>query len=218
MTHNHYRPNPNVLAQLKAVDFVAVIGPTAAGKTTLINAVMAGDRRVHQVTVTTSRAPRPGEQNDKDYHFRDETVMREQMVQGEFVQVAPSMLGALYATLPQDYATDGMAIMAVIVGAMPDFLRLPFKRLRQIFVLPPDWETWQKRIQAHGFTDEQLVMRLAEARMSLAYAVSCPDVLFVRNADLAAAVQECKRILTGQEPVLQLEEGQKAAKELLVKL
>ena len=114
-----YTPRPEVLRRLSSVHFVAVIGPTAVGKTTLMDRVIAADPSVHMVLTTTSRPPRPGEQNGIDYHFRTKTAMQQQIAAGEFVQVAPSVLGDLYATLPEEYATTGIAVMAVIADALP---------------------------------------------------------------------------------------------------
>ena len=122
-----YQASPEVLRRLPRVDFVAVIGPTAAGKTALIDAVGRRNTAVHTIMVTTSRPPRSGEQNEIDFHFRALEEMQERAARGEYVQVAPRVLGPMYATAPEDYVTEGLSIMPVIADAMPSFLALPFK-------------------------------------------------------------------------------------------
>jgi guanylate kinase len=213
-----YKPNRAALAHLSSVDFVAIVGPTAAGKTTLIRTAMAANSQVQQVLVTTSRDPRPGEQDGVDYSFRSQVEMHDRMKRGEFVQVAPSILGALYATLPEAYAKDGFSVMAVIVQAIPDFLALPFKRMRQIYILPPSWDVWKRRIDSHNFTPKQLEKRLAEAKISLTYAAVSEDVLYVKNDDLALASAEFSRIIMGQKPAVSRLEGQMFAQNLLPNL
>lgn len=218
MDSAEYVPDAAVLAHLPAVDFVAIIGPTAAGKTTLLNAAIARDATIHLVVVTTNRARRPGEQNDIDYHFRTEAEMRDRIARKGFVQVAPSVLGSLYATAPEDYTTNGISVMAVLVDGMVTFLSLPFKRLRQIYVLPPRWPEWQNRIKAHSFTPEQIAKRMQEARRSLEYAAGSSDVLFIRNDDREDAVNEMLRILQGGTSRLSEGTGRRYALELLKQL
>lgn len=71
-----YRPSPETLERVKGVDFIAVIGPTAVGKSTLIEAAIAEDPSLHLVVTTTSREPRPGEQDGVHMHFRSQQSKR----------------------------------------------------------------------------------------------------------------------------------------------
>lgn len=209
-----YHPNSSVLKGLSCVDFVAVIGPTAVGKTTLIEQAMKRDAQVHLVRVTTSRAPRPGEQDGKDYHFRTKAEMQKQIQAGAFVQVAPAVFDDIYATSPEDYSSTGISIMAVIADAMPTFLALPFRRIRQIFILPPSWDAWQERLSTRQFTPEKLRARLKEAETSLRYALEAPDVIFVVNDNMAIAVKAFTASLQDASSDA-AGEGKKLASELL---
>lgn len=192
-----YRPNPSVLKALSSVDFVAVIGPSAAGKTTLIERALEQNENLHLVRVTTSRAPRPDERDGIDYHFRSQQEMQEQLAAGTFVQVAPTVFDDLYATSPSEYSPSGVAVMAVIADAMPTFLSLPFKRVRQIFILPPNWEVWHARISERHFTHEQLTKRMKEAHASLLYALSTHDISFIVNDSLDQASDDFYRFTLG---------------------
>jgi guanylate kinase len=213
-----YAPRPSVLSTLSSVDFVAVIGPTAAGKTTIINRATAMNDTVHLVVVTTSRDPRPGEQNGVDYHFARHDAMVKDIADRRFVQVAPSILGPLYATKPEAYATEGYAVMPVIVQGLAAFAALPFKRMRRIVILPPSWEVWNERINSHSFTPEQLQRRLVEAKVSLEYAAVSCDTAYIMNDNLSQATEEFLSIITEHKPGLTRVEGQMIAKKLLIKL
>lgn len=190
MNQARYQPAPDVLDRLKQVDFVAVVGPTSVGKTTVIKAAMECEPSLHLVLNNTSRAPRAGEQEGVDYQFKSRAEMEQRIAKGEYVQVAPSVLGELYATPPEGYFTDGVCVMAVLAAALPNFRSLPFKRMRTVFIVPPDWQTWEKRLTSHGFTPEHRAKRLAEAKRSLAYALSEDQPLIIINQDLDTAAQD----------------------------
>lgn len=167
-----YQPAADVLDRLKQVDLVAVVGPTSVGKTTMM--AMAGERYadLHFVLNNTSRAPRASEREGVDYNFKTRQEMEERIRKGEYVQVAPSLFGDYYATAPEGYSTNGISMLAVLAQAVPIFRSLPFKSVRVIFVIPPSWEEWQRRLKSHSFTLERLKGRLAEAKTSLEFALS----------------------------------------------
>lgn len=193
-----YQPNETVLTHLPQVTFVAVVGPTAAGKTTLMNAAAARCPALHLILTTTNRQPRPGEKNDVDFHFRTLEEMQQRMSEGGYVQVVNSpMNGALYATAPEDYSTDGIAMMPVVADAMPVFKDLPFKAIRTIYILPPSWDVWQQRILTHGFTPEELERRMLEAGQSLRFAIDAEDLIFVVNEDMAQSTLDFTQAALG---------------------
>lgn len=196
--HVHYRPNDEVLEHIAGVNFVGVVGPTAVGKTTVITVAATRNPSLRQVVFTTSRQPRPGEHNGVDYHFRDRTHMEERISRGEYVNVAPIQFDDLYASAPEDYLTSGKAVAAILADAVPTFRRLPFRSCRIVYILPPSWETWQQRIRAHRFTEEQLAQRMREAKRSLEFAKNDPDLLFVINNELSEATTDFTELVSGQ--------------------
>lgn len=185
-----YTPAPHTLDRLKQVNFVAVIGPTAAGKTTLIREAMRREPTLHLVLNNTSRARRDDEQDGVDYRFETRERMEERIARGEYAQVAPSVFGDLYATAADDYVTDGIALLPVLADAMPAFRALPFHTIRSIFVLPPDWDTWQERIKSHNFTPDRLAKRLAEAKRSLEFALHDDATVFVISRGIDRATED----------------------------
>lgn len=198
---DQYTPSAAALERLPEVTAVIAVGPTAVGKSTLINAAAARCPALHPVLTTTSRAPREGEEDGVDFHFRSREEMEAQMAAGSYVQVAVHPSGDLYATAPEDYATQGLAVMAVMAGVMPVFRALPFKSLRVLFILPPSWEQWQSRLLGHIATPEQREKRLGEARQSLRYALDTPGIGFIVNDDLAQATLDFTQAALGADPV-----------------
>jgi guanylate kinase len=195
-----YQPNQAVLTKLPRITFVAVVGPTAVGKTTLLNAAAARCPAIHQVISTTTRQPRPNEKDGEDFHFRSQQEMETRIAAGEYVlAVSPSSNGDYYASAPEDYADEGIAAMAVMADVVPAFRTLPFKVVRTIFVLPPSWEIWQQRIAEHNFSPEALEKRMQEAGRSLRFAIDDQNLIFVINDDLAQSTLDFTQAALGAE-------------------
>lgn len=188
--HVHYRPSPEVLDHVQHVDFLAVVGPTSVGKTTLMHGAAGHEPDLHQIIGTTSRGLRPGERDGADYHFPSRDVMVERIKKGGYVEVAPEVLGDLYAIAPEDLPTEGIGMFAVVAQAMETFRALPFKRFRTIFVLPGSWEGLQAQTWERQFTPSQLALRMAEARRSVQFALEDTDRQFVINRDIKTATQD----------------------------
>jgi len=198
MNTTDYRPAAHVVDRLRQVNFVAVVGPTAVGKTTLINAAIQHEPSIHLVLNNTTRPRRPGERDGVDYLFQTRAAMEARIAKGEYVQVAPSVLGELYATAPEGYSTDGVAVMAVLAEAVPLFRALPFQSMTSLFVIPPDWATWQQRLEQHGFAPEQRQKRLAEAERSLQFALSDHETRIVINENLDKAAEDFVSVALGR--------------------
>jgi Guanylate kinase len=78
----------------------ALCGVSFAGKTTIVNTLLALEPRLQQLITTTTRAPRPGEVDRRDYRF----VSEEQFRTGQWV--CPMLhRGAWYGIASQDLAT-----------------------------------------------------------------------------------------------------------------
>jgi guanylate kinase len=213
-----YRPAATVLDRLAGVDFVAVVGPAAVGKTTLIREAAGRELSLHPVLNNTSRLPRPEERDGVDYRFETLTRMRQRVERREYVQVAPNVFGALYATAAEDYATSGVALLAVLAEAVPDFRALPFRRFRVVFVLPPDVATWQNRLAPRGWGRETTTRRMAEAERSLRFAASAADIQFVVNHDLAASIQDFSTLVLDRPWSKRLHHDQLRAKTIVSQL
>jgi guanylate kinase len=182
-----YTPNDRVLAYIMGVHFVGVIGPTAVGKSTLIDRAMQRDSNLHLIRSTTSRPARPGEQDGLDMHFRTADEMIRRIERREYVN-AMQLFDNYYATAPEDYSNKGVSLLPLAAHAARDLALLPFRSVRLIYVLPPSFEVWQERIA--GRATNGLEQRIAEAVTSLQFALTTPDIVFVLNDDLDVATED----------------------------
>lgn len=215
MDFSDYKPAPHVLERLKQVDFVAVVGPSAVGKTTLMTLASKLNPLLHMILTQTSRAPRASEVGGLDIHFRTKDEMQSRIATHEYVQVAPSLLGDLYATAPEDYPEQGIGMLAVLADALDGFRTLPFKSFKVVFIVPTSWFRWQEQLKIHGFEPDRLAKRLAEAKRSFLFAKQSQDVAFVINDEVSMAVTDLSAAALGEPFGPRLQADQARAREII---
>jgi len=212
-----YTPAPHVLDHLKQVRLVAVVGPTAAGKNTVIEAAMARDPQIRLLRNNTSRERRPGE-SDREYRFLTREAMEARMAKGEYVLVAPSIFGDYYATAPEDYSPNGVMALPILAVAVQAYRALPFKSFQTIYIMPPDYATWRERIRAHNFTPAALQSRLAEAESSLAFVREDETVRIIINETIEQAADDFIALVGGSKLSTRLQADQSRGRNIAADL
>lgn len=188
----HYQPSDDILERMRTVELIGVVGPTNAGKTTLMEFAQAQDPSLHLVVSDTSRPPRDYEADGTHYYFRELLAMQQRARAGEYATVAPSPTGDLYATSPDEYDQFGRPIMAVLSSAIPLF-RQVFPKMETIVVVPPSYESWIARM---GDRNKQ-TQRMAEAAESLAFALQDSQARYVINDALSVAHEDFECLIAG---------------------
>ena len=171
---------------------LVVTGPSGVGKGTLINRLL---ERVPGLTLSvsaTTRPPRPGEVEGRDYHFLSEEEFEKRLLRNEFLEHA-MYAGNHYGT-PRDEidrADDGLVLEIEVEGARQVRDRLP--EALQVFIAPPSPEALRERLLKRGTdSEEQMRRRLARAEEELAARTEFKHVIV--NDDLARAVAELERL------------------------
>ncbi len=144
-----------------------ISGPSGAGKSTLIRWVMERDPRLAFSVSHTTRPPRIGEVDGKDYYFIDRNTFEELISKGAFLEWA-EVYGELYGTSRKEidrlHQQGKDVILDIDVqGAKQVMDALERERWVSIFILPPDLETLQQRLQARGKDPEARIQRRLEA-------------------------------------------------------
>ncbi|HSX07309.1 MAG TPA: hypothetical protein VLG11_00245 [Candidatus Saccharimonadales bacterium] len=216
----NYQPNAAVLQALQKVNLVAVVGPSGSGKTTLVNLAIRQDPDIHVVVSDVSRPKRPEEREGIDYFFRTRDEMLAAIERREYVQIAPSNTGDIYATHIENYPTTGIALMPVWAFAIPEFRKLPFGSMRTLFIVPESYESWQVHLGLHNFTPEFRAKRLAEACASFEFAASDSQVELIINGDLTKATQDFLHAIkrAPNEPMPDQTAARAIVQDLLAKL
>jgi guanylate kinase len=147
-----------------------VSAPSGAGKTTLVERIRQIPNLFYSVSCTT-RPPRAGEIDDRDYRFLSERDFRERADKGDFLEHA-QVHGDRYGTLREPIVTNlrsGQDVLididtqgaAVIRNCGDPLIR---DALADVFIMPPDLEELRKRLLKRGTeTAEQIDSRLATA-------------------------------------------------------
>lgn len=186
-----YRPNDEVISQLSHINLIAVVGPTGAGKSTLVR-----QSELPFVIGDTTRAPRDGEIQGRDYNFRsDLSNLVQEIDRGEFVQFVVQRGTEVYGTKASSYPPSGACAMSIVASAIPRFRQLGFATITPVYIVPPSHTEWMKRISNHR--DKDLESRLLEAKESLRIALSDSSYVFIVNDDLNSAVTLLRAVVRG---------------------
>ncbi|XP_041791478.1 guanylate kinase 1b isoform X2 [Chelmon rostratus] len=179
---------------------VVLSGPSGAGKSTLLKRLMKEHEGVFGFSVShTTRNPRPGEEDGKDYHFTTREAMQERIDKGDFIENAEfsgNMYGTSKAAIEDVQARNLICILDVDIQGVK---RIKETDLNPIYISiqPPSMEILEKRLRDRQTeTEESLQKRLEAARvdMELSQEPGVFDVVIV-NDDLERAYEELKEIL-----------------------
>lgn len=155
---------------------LVVSGPSGSGKTTLCRK-LADFGEVHYSISCTTRLPRPGEQNGKDYHFLTKEEFAAKLETGEFLEHAV-VHGNLYGSLRSEvisFLEAGVDVVMDIDVQGADQIRAVADQkiqnsLVDLFVLPPSEEELYMRLSGRG-TDsvETISLRMNNALEEMRY-------------------------------------------------
>lgn len=149
---------------------VVVSAPSGSGKSTLIRRVLASDPALRFSVSYTTRAPRPGERNGRDYFFVSAARFRRMAAAGEFVEWA-EVVGHYYGTAKrqilaaQAQGTD-LLLDIDVQGHRQVRRRLP--EAVSIFLLPPSFRELKRRLRHRHLDAPQVIRRrLANAKREM---------------------------------------------------
>ena len=165
-----------------------ITGPSGVGKGTLINGLLERCPGLQLSVSATTREPRPGERNGREYHFLDAREFEERARAGEFIEHA-EYAGNRYGTLRSELErpADGIVLEIDLQGARQVRETLP--EATQIFIAPPSPEDLRRRLEGRASdSPEQITRRLEAAEVELAAQEEFAHV--VVNDDVDTALDE----------------------------
>jgi guanylate kinase len=174
--------------------------PSGAGKTTLARRLIEADHSLAMSVSLTTRAPRQGEVEGRDYIFIEPQEFERRRRAGELIEWA-EVHGNFYAT-------PKAPVLAALAGGHDMLFDIDWQGAQQlkaklaadmvgVFILPPDGATLERRLQARA-QDSPAVMerRLAAAAMEIAHWRDYDYVIV--NADLATSLASLRAILAAE--------------------
>ncbi|XP_034035760.1 guanylate kinase-like isoform X4 [Thalassophryne amazonica] len=179
---------------------VVLSGPSGAGKSTLMKRLMKDHEGVFGFSVShTTRSPRIGEEDGKDYHFTTRELMQEGIDKGNFIETAEfsgNMYGTSKAAVEDLQAKNVICILDVDIQGVKKIKETDLNPI-YISIQPPSMEILEKRLRDRQTeTEENLQKRLEAARidMELSKEPGMFDVVII-NDDLETAYEELKDVL-----------------------
>lgn len=194
-----YKPSSDTIQLVRDTPIVLLVGVAGAGKDTIKHRLLETGNYHHIVSHTT-RAPRSNrevmEQDGVEYHFIDPGTAQSMLERGEFVEAKFVHGETVYGTSAAEIAKakgDGrVALTDIDVQGVAEYKAISANVIA-VFVLPPSFEEWQRRLLARYVGAEgakgDIQNRMHTAIAELREALARPYYHFVINDNLDTAVE-----------------------------
>jgi guanylate kinase len=175
---------------------IVITGPSGVGKGTIVRSLLSRHPELYLSVSATTRQPRPGEIDGKDYYFVTKDEFEIMIQTGELLEWA-EYAGNYYGTPKskiEELINEGKWILLEIelIGArtvqkiFPDVLRL--------FILPPSLEELERRLRQRGKdSEEAITCRLARSKEEIA--ASKEFNICIINDRLETTLQEIEKAI-----------------------
>ena len=176
-----------------------VCAPSGAGKTSLVAELLKADAGVKLSVSYTTRAPRPGEVDGREYHFVTKEVFEAMIKAGEFLESAlvhGNYYGTSQAWIAEQRAA-GTDILLEIDWQGAAQVRGVFPDAVGIFVLPPSFEALMSRLNTRAQdTPDVIARRLSTARDEISHVAEFDYVII--NDKFGDAVNDLVAVVRAQ--------------------
>jgi guanylate kinase len=185
-----------------------VAAPSGAGKSSLVNAVLARLPGISLSISYTSRAPRPGERHAQHYHFVGVDEFKRMIAAGEFFE---------HALVHGDYkGTARQSVEPQLAAGQDVLLEIDWQGARQVraalpealsvFILPPSRAALEARMRSRGQDSEETIRRrLAAAREEMSHYDEFDYVIVNEDFETAAAELQAVFLASRQRRAVQAE-------------
>lgn len=178
---------------------IVISGPSGAGKSTVVFKAIEGREDFCFSTSVTTRKPRPGEVDGREYFFVDPDRFKEMVANDELLEHAEYVANS--------YGTPRVYVEEKLAAGMNVLLDIEVQGARQIhekkpdavmiFIIPPSLEELEKRLRGRGTdTDRAIEARLIRARQEYQEA-DFYDYLII-NDDAGKAAEELSAIILAE--------------------
>lgn len=173
-----------------------VAAPSGAGKTTLVRHLLASQSQIRLSISYTTRAPRPGEENGREYHFVDVDTFRRMIERGDFLEWA-EVHGNLYGTSKtwiEGQLAEGSDVLLEIDWQGAQQVRQIFTEAIGIFILPPSLEELERRLTGRGTDSREVIARRLAAAQAEMRHVGEFDYAII-NDELERALEDLRAVV-----------------------
>ena len=180
-------------------------GPSGSGKSSIYKAALGGISGIEFSVSCTTRQPRPGEVDGRDYYFISREKFDSLVAENAFAEHA-EVHGNCYGTLKSellgrvrrgidvllDIDVQGAAQLRALCSDSSEFC----EACEFIFIMPTSFEELERRLRSRGTeTEESILRRLANAKGEMEHAHEYDHIIV--NDDLARAAKEFTDLILG---------------------
>lgn len=200
---NCFRGVSRLASRESAKDVIVIVGPSGVGKSTLIKRLMTEYAGRFGFSVShTTRGPRPGEIDGKDYHYTMVDKMKAAIEAGKFIEHA-NVHGNIYGTSFEAVETvvnsGRICVLDIDVQGAEQMKKSSLDASSAyMFIAPPSIGDLETRLRGRGTeTEEKIQLRLSNARKEVLFAEQNPSFFgaVVVNAELEKAYREFRNFM-----------------------
>jgi guanylate kinase len=174
-----------------------ISAPSGAGKTSMVSALLNSNQQIALSISYTTRAPRAGETNGKDYHFVSREMFLEMAKDGDFLESA-EVYGNLYGTSQswiEQQLGSGQDILLEIDWQGAAQVRKLMPQAISIFILPPSLAALESRLNGRGQDSAEVIARRLQAAQEDISHVAEFDYVII-NDKLDEALRQLDAVIT----------------------
>ena len=193
--------NQTSLAGTRRGLLIILSSPSGAGKSTLAGRLMALDASLSFSVSATTRPPRPGELDGREYYFRERADFEDMIDAGEMLEHA-EVFGNLYGS-PRAPVQDAIEAGRDVIfdidwqGGQQVRNSTLSKDVVSIFILPPSIAELDRRLRARGQDSPDVIAtRMAQSEAEISHWAEYDYVLV--NEDIDETEEKLKTILTAE--------------------
>ncbi|MDQ5958865.1 MAG: guanylate kinase [Patescibacteria group bacterium] len=200
---NNYKPNGDLLSLLKENPFVLLSAPSAAGRNTVIRYLLQTGRYYFVISDTT-RKPRKNngilETNGTEYWFKSEDQFLDGLKCGNYVEAAlihnQQVSGINVNELKHAANNHTIPITDVDIQGCDTIMNLS-KHVIPVFILPPKFDEWMRRLDGRGVMDkDEKVRRLTSAIEEIEFALKRDYFKYIINDSIDQTSQTLHEHIT----------------------
>ena len=140
---------------------IILTGPSGVGKGTVIKEVLSRDKNIWLSISATTREPREGEEEGKNYYFLSQEKFKEMIEQNlflEWAQFAGNYYGTPLSSVNEKIKKGFIVLLEIEVEGAKQ-IKEKFPNSLSIFLLPPDKKELERRIRDRGTEKEEAIKK-----------------------------------------------------------
>jgi len=220
-----YNPGTRFIDALQNMKLVLLTSPAATGKNTIINQLMLTGNYHHLVSDTT-RQPRINdgipEVSGKEYWFKNESEFLEGLKRGDYITAAiihEQQVSAISISEIEKAKQQRKAALTEVNIDGAAHMNEHTNSTLIIFLLPPNYEEWIRRLESRGHVGEdEKIRRVRSARNEIQYALNADFFTFMINEDVQVTSDKINELSTTGKSYDEHESARALAQDFLTRL